>query len=42
MLDDLYTDAASKLTMYGIGDFGETYAISLGVGDVTGIKAIYT
>ncbi len=41
MLDDLYMDAASQLTMYGYGDIGETYAISLGAGDVTGIKAIY-
>ncbi len=42
MLDDLYTDAASQLTMYGYGDFGETYAISLGAGDISGIKAIYS
>ncbi len=41
MLDDLYTNAASKLTMYGYGDYGETYAISLGTGDITGIKSIY-
>ncbi|HLN46560.1 MAG TPA: hypothetical protein VK209_12715 [Candidatus Sulfotelmatobacter sp.] len=41
MLDDLYMTDASKLTMYGYGDFGETYAISLGAGDITGIKAIY-
>jgi len=29
------------LTMYGYGDFGETYAISLGDGDISGIKRIY-
>jgi hypothetical protein len=27
--------------MYGYGDYGETYAISLGTGDITGIKAVY-
>lgn len=42
MLDDLYEDAESALTMYGYGDFGETYAISLGVGDISGVKAIYS
>ena len=41
MLDDLYTDETNALTMYGYGDFGETYAISLGVGDKSGINAIY-
>jgi len=41
MLDDLYMSAASALTMYGYGDFGETYAISLGVGDISGIHAVY-
>ncbi len=41
MLDDLYMSEASRLTMYGYGDFGETYAISLGAGDISGIKRIY-
>ncbi len=41
MLDDLYMSGASALTMYGYGDFGETYAMSLGKGDVSGIEAIY-
>ena len=41
MLDDLYMSAASKLTMYGYGSEGLTYAISLGAGDISGIKAIY-
>jgi hypothetical protein len=41
MLDDLYTLEAKQLTMYGYGDYGQTYAISLGAGDVSGIHAIY-
>jgi len=41
MLLDLYDDAASQLTMYGYGAPGETYAITLGVGDVSGIQSIY-
>jgi hypothetical protein len=41
MLEDLYMSGASALTMYGYGDYGETYAISLGVGDISGIKAVY-
>ena len=41
MLDDLYMSSASALTMYGYGSFGETYAISLGTGDISGINAIY-
>lgn len=41
MLDDLYMTGANRLTMYGYGSFGETYAISLGTGDTSGIKAIY-
>lgn len=41
MLDDLYMEEASALTMYGYGDFGETYAITLGTGDISGVKAIY-
>jgi hypothetical protein len=41
MLLDLYDDAASALTMYGYGDFGETYARTLGAGDESGIRYIY-
>ena len=41
MLDDLYDTAASQLTMYGYGSYGQTYARSLGTGDITGIKTIY-
>jgi len=41
MLEDLYMTEASALTMYGYGDYGETYARSLGVGDISGINAIY-
>ena len=41
MLDDLYMSGASQLTMYGYGSEGLTYAISLGIGDVSGIRAIY-
>ena len=41
MLLDLYLPAANALTMYGYGDYGQTYAISLGDGDKSGIRAIY-
>lgn len=41
MLEDLYMPAANALTMYGYGSYGQTYALSLGVGDSSGIKAIY-
>ena len=41
MLEDLYMDAASQLTMYGYGAYGQTYARSLGLGDINGIHAIY-
>jgi len=41
MLDDLYMKEASQLTMYGYGSYGQTYAISLGAGDISGIEAIY-
>jgi hypothetical protein len=41
MLLDLYDDAASQLTMYGYGDFGQTYAQTLGTGDISGIHYIY-
>ena len=40
MLDDLYMPEASALTMYGYGSYGQTYAISLGAGDRSGVKAI--
>jgi hypothetical protein len=41
MLDDLYMSGASALTMYGYGSYGQTYARSLGTGDISGINAIY-
>ena len=41
MLLDLYDEAASALTMYGMGSYGETYARTLGAGDVSGIQYIY-
>jgi hypothetical protein len=41
MLGDLYMDPANQLTMYGYGDYGQTYARSLGVGDINGINYIY-
>lgn len=41
MLDDLYMPEAGALTMYGYGDFGQTHARSLGVGDISGVTAIY-
>ena len=41
LLLDLYMPEACALTMYGYGDYGETYARSLGTGDISGITAIY-
>lgn len=41
MLDDLYMPEANQLTMYGYGSYGQTYAISLGAGDISGVKSIY-
>ena len=41
MLDGLYMPEAKALTMYGYGSYGETYAISLGAGDVSGVRVIY-
>lgn len=41
MLEDLYMKEANALTMYGYGSYGQTYAISLGAGDISGAKAIY-
>lgn len=40
-LADLYTDVDYWLTMYGYGDFGETYKRTLGLGDINGLKAVY-
>ena len=42
MLEDLYMPETSALTMYGYGSYGQTYAISLGAGDVNGIMAVYS
>ena len=41
MLEDLYMAEANALTMYGYGSYGQTCAISLGVGDISGVKAVY-
>jgi len=40
-LADLYTDADYWLTMYGYGDYGETYKRTLGLGDINGLEAVY-
>jgi len=40
-LDDLYGDVDYWLTMYGYGDYGETYKQTLGLGDINGLKAVY-
>src|SRR3989337_862802 len=42
MLEDLYMPESNALTMYGYGSYGQTYAISLGAGDVSGINAVYS
>jgi hypothetical protein len=41
MLEDLYMLEANALTMYGYGSYGQTYALSLGAGDISGIRAVY-
>jgi hypothetical protein len=40
-LKDLYNDADYWLTMYGYSDYGLTYARTLGLGDINGLKAVY-
>jgi len=40
-LDDLYDDADYWLTMYGYGNYGETYKRTLGLGDINGLEAWY-
>ncbi len=40
-LADLYSDGDYWLTMYGYGNYGETYKRSLGLGDINGVKAIF-
>jgi hypothetical protein len=40
-LADLYADRDYWLTMYGYGDYGETYKRTLGLGDVKGLEAVY-
>jgi hypothetical protein len=40
-LADLYNDADYWLTMYGYSNFGLTYARTLGLGDINGLKAVY-
>jgi len=41
MLNDLYSNRDSELTMYGYGALGELKKISLGLGDKLGIQKIY-
>ena len=41
MLNDLYSNQDSELTMYGYGAAGEMKKISLGLGDKLGIQKIY-
>ena len=41
MLLDLYALETNQLTMYGYGDYGQTYAQTLGTGDTSGIRFIY-
>ena len=40
-LKDLYNDADYWLTMYGYSNYGLTYARTLGLGDINGLKAVY-
>jgi len=40
-LKDLYSDADYWLTMYGYSNYGLTYARTLGLGDINGLKAVY-
>lgn len=40
-LKDLYNDKDYWLTMYGYGDYGETYKRTLGLGDINGLRAVY-
>lgn len=40
-LDDLYDDVDQDLTMYGYGDKGELKKVTLGLGDVKGMDALY-
>jgi len=40
-LADLYNDADYWLTMYGYGNYGETYKRTLGLGDINGLVAVY-
>jgi hypothetical protein len=41
VLDDLYQSYQSAMTMYGYGDYNQTYARTLEFGDIDGIKKIY-
>jgi hypothetical protein len=40
-LADLYESSAADLTMYGYSSRGQTKKISLGYGDILGIRALY-
>lgn len=41
MLNDLYTEDAADLTMYGYGSYGEVKKDTLGYGDFLGLNALY-
>jgi len=40
-LADLYNDVDYWLTMYGYANYGETYKRTLGLGDISGLHAVY-
>ncbi len=40
-MGDLYDSNCTQETMYGYGDYGETYARSLNTGDIAGISKLY-
>lgn len=40
-LADLYDDVDYWLTMYGYGNYEETYKRDLGLGDILGLRAVY-
>jgi len=40
-LGDLYDSGCSEETMYGYGDYGETYKRDLNAGDIAGVSSLY-
>ena len=40
-LNDLYNNKDYWLTMYGYANYGETYKQTLGLGDISGLQAVY-